>query len=312
MTQVPAEHTPGRAQVLAVVNADAGSAHEEAVAAAAVALREEADVELVPTADLAEVRNTLEVQGERRLVVLGGDGSVHAVVQSLRDAGRLDAAGPVGILPLGTGNDLARSLGLPEDLHQAARIAVQGRAQPLALLVDEDGGVVVNVVHAGAGADASARAAQMQATAGVAAYPLGVVSAGVHAGSWRLRVSVDDGRVVHDGSEPVLLVAVGLGGHIGGGAEVLPGADLRDDVVDVAVSTETGLLARLGYAVQLATGTQASGSGGRRAQASSRVSVETVGDDETFHISADGEVSGPYRSRCWTVHPAAWQVRARL
>lgn len=308
MTQIPAEHGD-RPQVLAVVNAEAGSAHPEAVAAAAVALRTEADVELVHTADLDELRAALEVQGQRQLVVLGGDGSLHAVVQALRDADRLRAAGPIGVVPLGTANDLATCLGLPDDPHEAAAVAVRGDVKDLAMLVDTGGAVVVNVVHAGAGAEASTRSQGLKPRIGAAAYPVGALLAGAAASGWRLRVTVDE-EVVHDGQQPVLMVALGLGGTVGGGIPVIPDADPAMDVVHVVVSTSTGALDRLGYALQLASGSHLDRGDVAAARAHRSVSVEALGDDDAFRTCADGEVHGPFRARSWTVVPSAWQVRA--
>lgn len=320
MTQVPAERgssaehsasvqRSGRPQVLAVVNAEAGSAHSEAVAAAAVALRAEADVELVATVDLEELRAVLEVQGERQLVVVGGDGSLHAVVQALRDADRLRAAGPIGVVPLGTGNDLTRCLGLPDDPHGAAAVAVRGGAEDLSLLVDQDDAVVVNVVHAGAGAEASARSQGLKPRIGPAAYPVGALLAGASTSGWRLRVTVDE-EVLHDGQQPVLMVALGLGGTVGGGAPAVPNATPGMDVVHVIVSTSTGPLDRLGYTLQMSSGSHLNRGDVNAARAYRSVSVEALGDDDAFRTSADGEVDGPYQSRSWTVVPSAWQIRA--
>jgi YegS/Rv2252/BmrU family lipid kinase len=58
------------------------------------------------------------------VVVGGGDGSLNAVIEGLIETGL-----PLGILPLGTGNDLARTLGLPMDVGRAATVIVAGRTQ---------------------------------------------------------------------------------------------------------------------------------------------------------------------------------------
>lgn len=85
------------------------------------------------------------------------------------------------------------------------------------------------------------------------AYPMGAVAAGFTRRGWRLRVDLD-GVALHDGAEPVLMVAMGMGGTVGGGARLVPGADPHDGLVDVVVSLAVGPLARLGYARQIKDG----------------------------------------------------------
>jgi hypothetical protein len=68
------------------------------------------------------------------------------------------ATTPVGLVPLGTGNDFARGVGIPLDHIEAARLVRTGRPRPVDLIVDDSGGVVVNAVHVGAGADAAVKA----------------------------------------------------------------------------------------------------------------------------------------------------------
>lgn len=56
-----------------------------------------------------------------RVLVAGGDGTLHLALQALVESGL-----PLGILPLGTANNLARTLGIPTDLEQAGRLAAHG------------------------------------------------------------------------------------------------------------------------------------------------------------------------------------------
>jgi diacylglycerol kinase (ATP) len=56
-----------------------------------------------------------------RVLVGGGDGTLHLALQALVESGH-----PLGILPLGTANNLARTLGIPTDLDQACRVAAHG------------------------------------------------------------------------------------------------------------------------------------------------------------------------------------------
>ena len=74
-------------------------------------LAEAGPVEVVSTATPEELDRALASCGDRRLVVAGGDGSLHLAVTRLRERGEL-AERPIALVPLGTGNDLARAPGV--------------------------------------------------------------------------------------------------------------------------------------------------------------------------------------------------------
>ncbi len=251
------------------------------------------------------------VDHAERVVVLGGDGSVHRVVQRLADTGRTDSApGPeVALVPMGTGNDLARGLGIPLDLDEAVGLALRGRPRSLALLQDEDGGVVVNAVHIGVGARAARTAEDTRAgksLLGRSAYGVAAVLAGLRARGWHLRVTAD-GEVLQDASEPVLMVAVGLGRTIGGGAPVTPAADPFSATAEVTVSRSTGWLSRVGYAAALRQGSHDHRRDVTTAHAHAQVQVQVVRGDGVS-TDADGEVAGPFRQRTWRVRADAWRL----
>lgn len=80
-------------------------------------------VDFDPSFDLARL-----LTKRARIVVAGGDGSVESVVRRFADSQH-----PVGIIPLGTFNNLARALGLPMRLEAAINIARNGRPRPITL-----------------------------------------------------------------------------------------------------------------------------------------------------------------------------------
>ena len=308
------QHDPARPRpgVLALVNARAGSAAREldaALAALGAGASELGGVlEVARTASLDDLRAVLGRLAGRRLVVLGGDGSLHAAVTALHEAGALRAAGPVGVVPMGTGNDLARTLGLPiGDPSAAARTALTGTPVDLELLVADGGGIAVNAVHAGIGVAATQRAERLKPVLRRGAYPVGVLAAGV-ARPWHVRVVVD-GREVHDGRSPLLMVAASIGTTIGGGAPVSPTSVPHDGVVDVMVSTATGPLARAGYARTLWRGEHVE----RADVAVTRgadVLLEAV-DGRPFALNADGETTPAQVRHRWRTVADAWSVRVR-
>src|SRR5215207_9851838 len=121
--------------LLVITNASAGSAHEEAVDTAVATLSERADVEVAATSSPEDCDTAVARRAGRRVVVCGGDGSVHFIVAALHRAG--DLSDPIGLIPMGTGNDLARALGLPLDPAEAARVVLDGEPHRLDLLVDD-------------------------------------------------------------------------------------------------------------------------------------------------------------------------------
>ena len=286
---------------LLLASAHAGSADQEAVEAARAVLAAAGPVEVVLTATPEELEDALSSRGDRRLVVAGGDGSLHLAVTRLRARGDLPER-PIGLVPLGTGNDLARALGLPLDPEDAARVVLSGQGRPMDLLVDDDGGVVVNAVHLGVGADAAEAAGRLKPRLGVLAYPLGALAAGLRSTGWRLRVEVD-GRVLADGHRRALMVGIGNGPGIGGGTRLLPHACPDDGLLDVVVSYATGPFARVRYGAALAAGTHLVDRDVRHARGRS-VSVR----GEPVGVNADGELGDDVRARTWTVEPGAWSL----
>jgi len=284
-----------------VTNASAGTADEENIEAAVAVLRAGADVQVEQCGDPADLDALLDGRDGRQVVLAGGDGSVHLLAALLHRRGELSVDDPVGLLPLGTGNDLARTLGIPLDAEAAATALLTGTSRPLDLIVDDAGGVVVNVVHLGVGAEAAEQASALKDKLGKAAYAVGSAVAGVRTQGWTLRVEVD-GEVVHEG-EPVLMVAVCNGRTIGGGAEIAPGAEPDDGLLDVVVATSTGPLARLGFGVAMRDGEHVDREDVLAVQGR-RVTVS----GELFPANADGELHDPVEQRSWTVHPEAWAV----
>jgi YegS/Rv2252/BmrU family lipid kinase len=297
--------------LLVITNSDAGTSDDETLERALAVLREHASVEVVGTANPGELDGALTRAGSRRIVVAGGDGSIHAVVKALYR--RHDLEGSVlGLLPLGTGNDFARGNGIPLDVEDAAHVILDGRVAPMDLIVDELGEIVVNSVHAGAGAQASRRGARWKtrlhsigvgkANLGKLGYPIGAALAAFQPPFIRVRVEVD-GKVVCDFDQPVLMVAVGNGSSVGGGTVLTPGADPGDGRFDVMVSLATGPLARFGYVAQLVRGRHET----RDDVIALRGQTVSVRGEE-FWCSADGEIYGPERSRSWRVEPAAYSM----
>jgi YegS/Rv2252/BmrU family lipid kinase len=263
------------------------------------------------TSDPGELDGVLHRAGSRRIVVAGGDGSLHAVVAALHRRNDL-AEATLGLIPLGTGNDFARGTGIPLDPGDAARLLLEGEPRRVDLIVDEVGEVVVNSVHLGASAQASRRGHRWKTRLGAIGfgkvnlgklgYPIGAVHAAFRPPQLRLTIKVD-GDVVVDVDDPVLMMAVGNSTSVGGGTELTPHADTEDGRVDVMISRAVSLPAKLGYAAHLARGRH-----DRRDDVVYVRAREVSVSGEAFYTSADGEISGPERRRTWKVVPSAYSM----
>lgn len=297
--------------MLVIANADAGTSDREDLEKALAILRRTASVEVAATANPGELDGVLHRAGSRLIVVAGGDGSLHAVVAALHRRNDL-AEASLALLPMGTGNDFARGNDIPLEIEDAARLVTSGALRPVDLIVDDTGSVVVNHVHVGIGAQASRKGATWKSRLGSVGvgkvnlgrlgYPIGAAMSAFHPPSWRLRVELD-GTVVNDVDRPVLQVAIGNAGFVGGGTELTPGADPEDGRLDVLISRATSPVAKLAYVAQLGRG--------RHDERDDVVSVQgrTVAvSGEEFWLSADGEISGPERHRTWRLVPEAYRM----
>lgn len=123
-----AAHDP--VPVLVVVNARASGAPSPGRCDRLVAALREAgaDVELERTSSLDELAAVWARDDGRRLVLVGGDGSVHAV------AGLPGPARDIALIPAGRANNIARSLRIPVDDGAAATLAVTGEVRPIDLI----------------------------------------------------------------------------------------------------------------------------------------------------------------------------------
>lgn len=284
---------------LVLAAGDAGSTDAQAVGQVLEVLAADAPTELRTTQDPEDLDGALDDLAGRRLVLAGGDGSVHLVVSSLLARGQA-ATTPVGVVALGTGNDLAQSLGLPLDPAAAARRIVAGRVRALDVLRGDDR-VAVNAAHAGLGVAAARRAQQLKPVLGALGYRLASVWAGAGTAGVEVTVAVDDRPVCRD--QPVLLVAVMNGTSIGGDTPLCPSADPADGLLDVVVVTDRGRAQRAAFALALSRGRHLGLSGvthGRGRHASVRMA------EDTWNI--DGElIAGPPALE-WRAQPAAWRI----
>jgi diacylglycerol kinase (ATP) len=164
-------------------------------------------------------------EGYRPVAGVGGDGTLQAVVNGL-------LAEPSPPPLAGTGNDFARSLGLPRRLDAALRLVCRGEAD----LVDVGRcGERFYLNIGGVGMDAEVAASLNRRTrrgrSGRLAYLLAIVAEVARYRNREVIVSLD-GRPL---ARRALLVAVGNGAYYGGGQMICPAATMTDGLLDICI-----------------------------------------------------------------------------
>lgn len=290
---------------LFIANSSAGTSDQERTDAALGVLREHGDVDVVTTDTIEELAEAIARKDGREIIVAGGDGTLNAFVTALCRAGRLGEDPPtVGLLPMGTGNDFARTVELPTDPAEAARVVIDSPARPIDVLIDDEDRIVANAVHIGVGEEAGRIAAPWKERLGPIGYVIGGFAAGFGQTGRRLRV-VADGQVVADGRHHILQVAVTIGQSVGGGTRIAPDAAPGDGRAELVVSRTISPRRRLLYAATVNRGrhTRLDDVVSMRAQ-----TVTVTGVNHDFGANADGEELEPRRERTWRVVPGAYRL----
>lgn len=288
--EAPAAEATGRA--LLVLNARSASAASALEPGLAPLRARGVEVQLVriqrPGETAALVRR--EGGGADRVIVAGGDGTINAALPAVLALGL-----PMGVIPLGTANDLARTLGLPTETEAACAVIAAGRCR--AVDVGEVNGTpFLNVASIGLGVSATRRLGEIgKSRWGVFSYPRALLDALRSSRAFRVRIECDGrgttGRSIH--------VAVGNGCYYGGGTPIAEDARIDDGALDLYSIEPQSLPSLLAVAAAVRLGRQA-GLSGVVTRRGREIHVET---DRPRLVTADGEV----RERT----PAHFRVRPR-
>lgn len=179
-------------------------------------------------ADLAGTLDRVLADGHDLVVVGGGDGTVSYT------AGRVAGTSVVlGVLPLGTANDFARTLEIPTDLAEACATVTEGKVVDIDL-GRANGEPFLNVASVGLSvAVTEALSPRLKRILGPLAYGIATLRAYSGHKAFRARLEFPDGDHEPMELEDLLQVAVGNGRHYGGGNTVSPTAGIDDHILDI-------------------------------------------------------------------------------
>jgi diacylglycerol kinase (ATP) len=184
------------------------------------------DVVAVASDDHRQLQQALEEHHDRvdRIVVGGGDGTLNALLDALIEKGL-----PLGILPLGTANDLARTLDLPGELAEAAAVVAEARTRQIDVGCI-NGKHFFNVASLGLSIQVTRELTpETKRRWGVLGYPLALWRA-IRKRRWfRADIRCDQERSrLHS-----IQIWIGNGRHFGGGMTVAADARIDDGMLDL-------------------------------------------------------------------------------
>lgn len=176
-------------------------------------------------------------QGYELIVSAGGDGTLNEVVNGIAVAGCQAA---LGIVPLGTGNDFARHLGVPQEVDQAIEQVrgAQTRQIDVVRVTSDLTRYFVNVSSGGfSGLVDEKLTPELKRTWGPLAYVRSAAAAFPELRGYTTYVTLDD-------AEPLILdlynVIIANGRYVAGGIPVAPEAEVSDGLLDVVLIPERG------------------------------------------------------------------------
>jgi diacylglycerol kinase family enzyme len=254
-----------------------------------------------------QTRHAVE-EGVALVCPLGGDGTVRAVASALSGTET-----PMGLLPGGTGNLLARNLDLPiDDLDDALTVALTGQNKRVdvgRLTVDVSGEHEnpeehIFLVMAGLGFDAAIMAGapeKLKAKVGPAAYVVSGMK-NLRGPQFRIRAQFDDGEEV---SRRTRTVVIGNCGKLLGGLVLMPEAEVDDGQLDTVIISPQGVVGWAAVAARVASKRR---KGHRRVDHYTSATVR-LRSDRPQEVQLDGDPIGTARAISATVLPGALVVR---
>lgn len=217
--------------------------------------------------------------GQDVVAAVGGDGTVSECA-----AGLVGSACRLALVPAGTGNDLARGLGIRPDAEAAAALIDGGRTRRLDAWRLNDR-LFVNV--AGVGFDAEVAASMSQPghrLGGTVGYILGVLAVLRRYRPRALRLHIDETQF----TGRVMMVALANAPYYGGGMKVAPTADPSDGLLDVIVIQEVSRIRFLAQFPGVFRGTHVNDPAVKQF----RGRILTIDGDTDTHVMVDGEPYG--------------------
>jgi len=174
--------------------------------------------------------------GFKRIVAMGGDGTVNEVTNGL-----LGKDAVLAVIPAGTGNDFVRMLGIPADPFNAIDVLTGGVERTMDLGRINDERCFVNGMGIGIDAQVARDVLQMQRLKGAPAYVSAAVKEILRFPAFPVTIEAADWQL----ELTCLSLGIANGKYAGGGFKLAPEADIVDGMIDISAIEDYSKLERL-------------------------------------------------------------------
>ncbi len=212
------------------------------------------------------------------LVIMGGDGTLHDVINGFCDFEN----NSVAVIPVGTGNDFAECAKIPKDPVKAAGLVINGEARAIDYIQLSSGLRSLNAIGAGIDVDVLKRTYSGKSK-GKSKYVKALISSLIHFKSCNFTVRYNGKEEKRFG----LIAAIGNGRQIGGGIKLFPEARLDDGYLDLFIVDYLSKPKILGAFLKLMRGKVNKIKG---ATAVKVKSAEFIMDADNYTVQAEGEL----------------------
>lgn len=192
--------------------------------------------------------------GYDAVIAAGGDGTVSEVANGLISSSGDQPTAPLGVLPLGTGNDFSDMNGLPRDLDQAVRVIVEGytiRVDAAQVTIEGNRHYFDNNCALAMEPMVTLEHIRMKRTSGNIRYVLAMFKALARLKAWQMELYWGENSY----RGPAYLLSVCNGPRTGGLFPMAPGAKMDDGLLDFVLAPEVGKLRIPALLVRLFRGT---------------------------------------------------------
>jgi len=165
--------------------------------------------------------------GYKIITAVGGDGTVHEVINGIRGT-----KAALGVIPLGTGNDFARYFKIPKNIEKAIDILLTGNIRVIDGAIINDIIIFDNITNIGLDAEVASEVVRFKKfLTGILAYLVTLFNVVLKYKPYNVDIKLDDLEINRD----IMTVAAGVLSYYGGGFKIIPHADPSDGYLDIVI-----------------------------------------------------------------------------